>query len=263
MTGKAPRTINQARLVRCSAGCGRLVWLAGALPVAVDATFVCPACTADPYTSAMDLCDPDGVVRRGVMHLGTDYPCTGHAHWAGEHIRCTTAIHRTPDEPVSPQGRVSVGATGVQPGAVGPVATCSAAAPAASDSTPSAGVSVGAASGARRRGPAVRPSQDAPTGVQLIRFERERQVKDEGYTPAHDAEQIPGHLIAAAWCYLGDLTVHGDDFTEAEHFEVPDGWPWEAEAWKPTPDDDVRQLVKAGALIAAEIDRLIAGRGHA
>jgi len=26
--------------------------------------------------------------------------------------------------------------------------------------------------------------------------------------------------------------------------------------WKPTPDDRVRELVKAGALIAAEIDRL-------
>lgn len=36
---------NEARLVRCSAGCGVLVWLAGALPVASDATFVCRACT--------------------------------------------------------------------------------------------------------------------------------------------------------------------------------------------------------------------------
>ena len=97
----------------------------------------------------------------------------------------------------------------------------------------------------------------------MIAAERRRQIEVEGYTPAHDAEQMPGHLIHAAWCYLGDLTVGGADFTEAEHFEVPDGWPWEAGAWKPTPDDDVRQLVKAGALIAAEIDRLVALRGHA
>lgn len=31
-------------------------------------------------------------------------------------------------------------------------------------------------------------------------------------------------------------------------------WPWDADAWKPT-QDPIRQLVKAGALIAAEIDR--------
>lgn len=33
-------------------------------------------------------------------------------------------------------------------------------------------------------------------------------------------------------------------------------WPWEARFWKPCPDDRARELVKAGALIAAEIDRL-------
>ena len=33
-------------------------------------------------------------------------------------------------------------------------------------------------------------------------------------------------------------------------------WPWRPSWWKPTPDDRVRELVKTGALIAAEIDRL-------
>jgi len=32
--------------------------------------------------------------------------------------------------------------------------------------------------------------------------------------------------------------------------------PFDEEWWKPSPDDPVWQLVKAGALIAAEIDRL-------
>ena len=31
---------------------------------------------------------------------------------------------------------------------------------------------------------------------------------------------------------------------------------WEQKWWKPTPNDRVRELTKAGALIAAEIDRL-------
>jgi hypothetical protein len=44
-------------------------------------------------------------------------------------------------------------------------------------------------------------------------------------------------------------------------FKVPRGplhrWPWEPEGWKPS-DDPIRNLVKAGSLIAAEIDRLLA-----
>ena len=36
----------------------------------------------------------------------------------------------------------------------------------------------------------------------------------------------------------------------------PRGWPWEPADWKPD-NDPVRNLVKAGALIAAEIDRLL------
>jgi hypothetical protein len=47
----------------------------------------------DPYTMDAKLCDDDGVVRRGAMHHGTDYTCTGHAHFAGEHIRCISAGH--------------------------------------------------------------------------------------------------------------------------------------------------------------------------
>ena len=33
-------------------------------------------------------------------------------------------------------------------------------------------------------------------------------------------------------------------------------WPWKEAWWKPTPEDRIRELVKAGALIVAEIDRL-------
>lgn len=52
-----------------------------------------PIRPADPYTMAAKLCDPDGIVRKGVMHHGTDYPCTGHAHFAGDHIVCTSVGH--------------------------------------------------------------------------------------------------------------------------------------------------------------------------
>lgn len=39
------------------------------------------------------LCDVDGIVREGVMHHGTDYPCTGSAHYEGLEIRCTNPLH--------------------------------------------------------------------------------------------------------------------------------------------------------------------------
>lgn len=36
---------------------------------------------------------------------------------------------------------------------------------------------------------------------------------------------------------------------------IPDQWPWSADWWKPS-EDEFRNLEKAGALIAAEVDRL-------
>ena len=89
-------------------------------------------------------------------------------------------------------------------------------------------------------------------GARLIAAERVRQVTAEGWTPEHDAAHAEDVLAAAAACYAipprlrkfpGDLVAL---------------WPWAPAYWKPTPDDRVRELVKAGALIAAEIDRLLA-----
>lgn len=51
---------------------------------------------------------------------------------------------------------------------------------------------------------------------------------------------------------------------DADHADPPPDWPWDLKRhWKPTPGDPVRQLVKAGALIAAEIDRRLADGGEA
>ena len=76
-------------------------------------------------------------------------------------------------------------------------------------------------------------------GIELIHLERSRQVACEGFSPEHDDEHTNRALIQAALCYIkGDAT----------------GWPWEPRWWKPK--SRVRNLVKAGALIAAEIDRL-------
>jgi hypothetical protein len=95
---------------------------------------------------------------------------------------------------------------------------------------------------------------DKRTGVELIAQERRRQVEVEGWTPKHDDEQIRDALTRAVQCYaraaeyqLAGLSIAGPP---------PALWPWEDSWWKPSPDP-VRNLVKAGALIAAEIDRLL------
>ena len=54
-----------------------------------------PGFENDPYTMGTKLCDDDGIVRRGAMHHGTDYTCTGHAHFGGEHIECLSPAHNT------------------------------------------------------------------------------------------------------------------------------------------------------------------------
>lgn len=89
------------------------------------------------------------------------------------------------------------------------------------------------------------------SGAQRIFAERLRQSAI-GYTPDHDAEHAEGDLVEAAVCYA--LAYRSDDPPFAGD---PHGirWPWEPESWKPA-DDPVRNLEKAGALIAAEIDRL-------
>ena len=102
-----------------------------------------------------------------------------------------------------------------------------------------------------------------PGAVHLIAEERSRQLTEEGYTTAHDVAEHPtGELALAAWCYL-DGVVEG---WPADPVAPPAEWPWREGkgcTWRPTPTDPVRQLTKAAALIAAEIDRLLALRAAA
>ena len=97
------------------------------------------------------------------------------------------------------------------------------------------------------------------TGADLIAAERQRQIEKEGFTAAHDdVKEQHGQLIAAAICYA-QLPLIRMTYTPAavreRTSELLDRWPWDEEYWKPS-DQAVRNLVKAGALIAAEIDRL-------
>lgn len=105
-------------------------------------------------------------------------------------------------------------------------------------------------------------------GVALIASERERQVTGEGYTPEHDDEHQVGELALAAALYATPTLLYEQRrYAVAVTFQDP--WPWEPrfdgrphngnvlKANTALPREArIRQLVKAGALIAAEIDRL-------
>ncbi|WP_175786483.1 hypothetical protein [Burkholderia anthina] len=76
--------------------------------------------------------------------------------------------------------------------------------------------------------------------------ERCRQIEREGWTPAHDDRHDEGDLALAAIVYAESAVGY--------HASCPDTWPWSPTWFKPaTPR---RDLVKAGALILAEIERI-------
>lgn len=84
------------------------------------------------------------------------------------------------------------------------------------------------------------------SGSELIASERWRQVEVEGYTAGHDAAEDDGALENAAVSYI--LSSIGDRKRGMKT------WPWLLPFYKPK--DRLRDLVRAGALIAAAIDRL-------
>lgn len=94
-------------------------------------------------------------------------------------------------------------------------------------------------------------------GVVLIAEERLRQIAEEQWTSEHDAGHVLGELLAAAQCYVVAARRAGEG-ADAFHIwkeGLPDYWPWDPEDWKPSADA-VRNIAKAGALLAAEIDRI-------
>ena len=93
------------------------------------------------------------------------------------------------------------------------------------------------------------------TGVKLISLERDRQKRIHGYWAEDDDRHTKFTLTRAATSYA--MVVSAPDSAARKLSESvptddwPSGWPWNPS------DDPIRNLVKAGALIAAEIDRLM------
>ena len=91
-------------------------------------------------------------------------------------------------------------------------------------------------------------------GVTRIAAERQRQI-DKGYTAEQDAERNPdGELGQAAACLAVPPVLRMPVLVST--------WPWEVKTWPgagpngPGHVTRIQELERAGALIAAEIDRL-------
>ena len=87
-----------------------------------------------------------------------------------------------------------------------------------------------------------------------ILAERARQITAENWTPEHDDTHHRGEMADAACCYLLNLNKPQGVARRLIKEVLSYLWPWAPEWWKPT--DRRRDLVKVGALVLAEIERL-------
>ena len=100
--------------------------------------------------------------------------------------------------------------------------------------------------------------------IEEIAAERRRQIEAEGWTPEHDDTHRFGEMARAAAFYA--LHAGWSQHPRATGWPTfpPGSWPFEDEWWKPK--DPRRDLVRAAALIVAEIERLdraaLAGEGR-
>lgn len=97
------------------------------------------------------------------------------------------------------------------------------------------------------------------TGAELIAQERERQISQEGWTPDLDDTHVCREMAWAAMCYVRHYcqrawVLDEGDIPNYQSETAPDEWYWDTGWWKPK--GKIEDLVRAGALIAAEIDRL-------
>lgn len=106
------------------------------------------------------------------------------------------------------------------------------------------------------------------SAIEDIAAERRRQIEVEGWTPEHDDAHADRSLALAAACYAmfssvsdsareatalpASMTTTGEDIPGwSAWLEI---WPWDRRWWKPK--DRRSDLVRAAALIVAEIERL-------
>jgi hypothetical protein len=97
-------------------------------------------------------------------------------------------------------------------------------------------------------------------GICRIAKERKRQIEEEGWDIDHDILANNDNQLALA------AAVYATPKSDRGKYNSFDGiltmlWPWNLKWYKPS-KNRIRELEKAGALIAAEIDRLLAAKNQ-
>lgn len=106
-------------------------------------------------------------------------------------------------------------------------------------------------------------SVEVTRGTDRITAERERQLTEEGWTAERDHKYRWGILAMAGAAYALPGYLREQHILERTIRQII--WPWDEEWWKPdhhttggnVAEGRVRELEKAGALIAAEIDKIL------
>ncbi|WP_148293296.1 hypothetical protein [Comamonas sp. B-9] len=99
--------------------------------------------------------------------------------------------------------------------------------------------------------PQAQPADALDAAARDVLDERRRQVEVEGFTFSHDDSYTDGELAQAAACYAA--SSQSRDISYMSHL-----WPWPNHAWKPSTTRN--DLLKAGALILAELERIYRAR---
>ena len=88
-----------------------------------------------------------------------------------------------------------------------------------------------------------------------VLLERKRQIKVEGWSHSHDDNHDAGALAAAGAAYALEASCKLNPYSQ-QGLEAgpPEFWTWDTKWWKPK--DPRRDLVRAAALIIAEIERM-------
>lgn len=102
-------------------------------------------------------------------------------------------------------------------------------------------------------------------GIEMIAAELKRQIEEEGFGAVRDAAHVNDELARVAICYIASASDLQIDETDTHGSSVPayrsarDLWPesWHKDWDKRDTHSRRRKLEIAGALIAAELDRLI------
>lgn len=102
--------------------------------------------------------------------------------------------------------------------------------------------------------------EDLSQAVKDVWLERDRQIHDKKFSPEHDDTYTARQLIRAAVSYAQRAALSDEHRRlEQSRERIPHSWPWDASWWKPK--DRRTDLVRAAALLIAEIERMDRAEG--